>query len=60
MRYFAISPATVPDAQTRKNMVAANLSAKLTGATVEVAYDSTGATCDQQMLAVYYFVITAN
>jgi hypothetical protein len=58
--YFAISPATVPDANTRRNMVATILTAKATGATVEVAYDSTGAYCDQQMVAVYYFVIMAS
>ena len=57
LHYFGISPATVPDANTRRNMVAAILTAKATGATVEVAYDSTGAYCDQQMVAVYYFVI---
>jgi hypothetical protein len=60
LHYFAISPATVPDAQTRKNMVATILTAKATGATVEVAYDSTGGYCDQQMVAVYYLIITAN
>lgn len=37
MRYFAISPATVPDAQTRKDLVATILAAKATGATLEVA-----------------------
>jgi hypothetical protein len=57
LHYFGISPATVPDANTRRNMVAAILTAKATGATVEVAYDSTGAFCDQQTVAVYYFVI---
>lgn len=57
LHYFAISPATVPDANTRRNMVAAILTAKATSATVEVAYDSTGAYCDQQMVAVYYLVI---
>ena len=57
LHYFAISPATVPDANTRRNMVATILTAKAIGATVEVAYDSTGAYCDQQMVAVYYFVI---
>jgi len=57
LHYFGISPATVPDANTRRNMVAAILTAKATGAAVEVAYDSTGAYCDQQMVAVYYIVI---
>ncbi len=60
IHYFSISPATVPDAQTRKDMVAAILTARATGATVEVAYDNTGGYCDQQMVAVYYFVILAN
>lgn len=60
LHYFAISPATVADANTRRNMVAAILTAKATGATVEVAYDSTGAYCDQQMVAVYYFLIMAS
>lgn len=54
---FVISPATVTDAQTRKNMIAILLTAKASGAQVTVAYDSSGGDCDQGMIAVYYLVI---
>ena len=57
LHYFAISPATVPDAQTRKDLVAAILTAKASGATLEVGYDSTGAYCDQGMVGVYWIEI---
>ncbi|HEX5208002.1 MAG TPA: hypothetical protein VFW10_09460 [Steroidobacteraceae bacterium] len=52
--YFIISPNSIPDAQTRKNMVALVVEAKATGGQVEVAYDSTGGYCDQGMIGVYY------
>ena len=55
VRQFVVSPNSVPDAQTRKNMLALLLFAKATGGQVEVAYDNTP-TCDQQMLQVYYIV----
>ena len=51
--YFAISPATVTDAQTRKNFFAMLMYAKATGAQIQVAYDSTGAFCDQNSIGVY-------
>jgi len=54
---FIISPTSVPDAQTRKNMLAILIAAKATGAQVQVAYDNTGGFCDQQMVAVYYLVL---
>jgi hypothetical protein len=51
---FVISPNTVTDAQTRKNMVALLLLAKATGNPVEIAYDNSGGFCDQGMIAVYF------
>lgn len=54
---FVISPATVPDAQTRKNMVAIVLTAKATGAQLQVAYDNTGGYLDQGLVGVYYVVL---
>ena len=54
--HFLFSPATITDAQTRKNMLAILLHAKATGSQVEVAYDNTGGYCDQGYPAVYYIV----
>jgi hypothetical protein len=51
--FFAITPATVNDAQTRKNFFAMLLLAKSTGASIQVTYDSTGAYCDQNAIGVY-------
>jgi len=51
--YFGISPATVPDAQTRKNFFAMLMYAKATGSQVQVSFDSTGSFCDQNAIAVY-------
>lgn len=51
--YFAISPATVNDAQTRRNFFAMLMLAKATGAQIQVTYDSTGAYCDQNGVGVY-------
>ena len=48
--FFAITPATVNDAQTRKNFFAMLMMAKAIGA---VTYDSTGAYCDQNAVGVY-------
>jgi len=53
---FAISPATISDAQTRKNMVAILLTAKASGGRVQVAFDNTGGFCDQGFMGVYYVV----
>jgi hypothetical protein len=51
--YFIISPSTVTDQQTRKNFLAMLLSAKTTGAQIEVGYDNSGAFCDQGGIGVY-------
>ncbi len=56
-QYFSVSSVTVSDAQARKNILAILLQAKATGAQVQVAYDSTGGFCDQQMAGVYYVVL---
>lgn len=53
-QYFVISPNSVTDAQTRKNMMTIVLEAKATGGQIEVAYDSTGGFCDQGMIGVYF------
>lgn len=55
--FFIISPASVTDAQTRKNLVAMVLMAKAMGSQITVAYDNTGASCDQQFPVVYYIQI---
>jgi hypothetical protein len=44
--WFAFSPTTVTDAQTRKNLLATLLTAKATGVNVLVVYDDAGANCD--------------
>jgi len=55
---FAVSPSSVPDAQTRKNFLAFLLSAKTSGANVTVAYDKIpGGFCDQGAYGIYYIVI---
>ena len=51
--FFAITPATVNDAQTRKNFFAMLMLAKATGAQIQVTYDNTGAYCDQNAIGVY-------
>lgn len=55
-QYFTISPNSIPDAQTRKNMLALVLEAKATGGQIELAYDRAGGFCHQGMTAVYYVV----
>jgi hypothetical protein len=52
--HFILSPNTITDAQTRRNMVAILLHAKATGRQVEVAYDNADGYCDQGYAAVYY------
>jgi len=52
--HFVLSPTTIADAQTRKNMLAMLLHAKATGNQVAIAYDNTGSYCDQGYPAVYY------
>jgi hypothetical protein len=54
---FLVSPTTVPDTQTRKNMLAILLAAKLAGSQVVVGYDNGGGFCDQRMLGVYWIEI---
>lgn len=54
---FSISPGTIADAQTRKNMLSMLMMAKATGSQVTVGYDSTGGFCDQGMPGVYYIVV---
>ena len=59
--YFVISPNSVPDAQTRKNLVAQLMMAKATGATVVVGYDSASAgtnSCDQGYPIVYWLEVS--
>ena len=51
---FLVSPASVPDAATRRNMLAILMTAKATGAEVQVAYDNANGYCDQGSPAVYY------
>jgi len=54
--YFVVSPNSVTDAQTRKNLLTLVLFAKATGGQIEVAYDKNGGFCDQGMIGVYYVV----
>jgi hypothetical protein len=54
---FSISPNTIPDAQTRKNMLALLLTAKTQGTAVEVRYDNAGSFCDGGAIGVYYIEV---
>ena len=55
---FVISPGTVPDAQTRKNMYALLLTAKATGASVTVSYEGTANTfCESGRAGIYYLTL---
>lgn len=54
---FMISPASVPDAQSRKNMLAILLTAKASGAQVQVGYDNASGFCDQNVPAITYVQI---
>jgi hypothetical protein len=49
---FEFSPASVTDAQTRKNMFAVLLAAKLAGTSVTIVYDNAGAYCSVNGFAV--------
>jgi len=51
---FSISPTTIPDAPTRRNMLAILLSARAQGTQVEIAYDSGGGFCDGGAIGVYF------
>jgi hypothetical protein len=55
--YFIVSPNSITDPQTRKNMLAILMLAKGTAATVVVGYDSAtapGNSCDQGYPVVYW------
>jgi hypothetical protein len=54
---FAVSPVSVTDGQTRKNMVATLLAAKAAGQRLQVAFDNTGAFCDQGYMGIYYIAV---
>jgi len=57
---FIISPASVTDAQTRKNMIALLMLAKSTGAQIYIGYDSASApgnSCDQGYPIVYWLEV---
>jgi hypothetical protein len=49
---FEFSPASVTDAQTRKNMLAVLLAAKVSGIAVKIVYDNAGAFCSVNGFAV--------
>jgi hypothetical protein len=52
---FTISPTTVSDAQTRKNMLAILLAAKTSGASVNVGYDNVAnGFCEAGRAGVYW------
>jgi hypothetical protein len=53
-KQFIISTNTVPDLETRKNLIAAVMMAKAAGSSVVVGYDNTGGFCDQGSYGVYY------
>ena len=55
--YFIVSPNSITDPQTRKNMLAILMLAKGTGASIVVGYDSAtapGNSCDQGYPVVYW------
>jgi hypothetical protein len=54
---FLVSPQSVPDPQTRKNLLALLLAAKTAGLTLQVRYDPDGGHCDQGMISVFFIVI---
>jgi hypothetical protein len=43
---FVFNPTDIPDAQTRKDMLALLMAARVSGATVTVDWDNAGAFCD--------------
>src|SRR5258708_10065820 len=49
---FEFSPASVTDAQTRKNILAVLIAAKLAGTTITIVYDNAGAYCSVNGFAV--------
>jgi hypothetical protein len=52
--WFSVSPNTIPDAQTRSNLLALLLTAYTSGTQVGIGYDSTGGFCDQIAIGVYF------
>lgn len=56
-QYFSISPQTVPDEQSRKNMISLLMMAKASGAQIAVAYDKDGGFLDNRMIGVYYITV---
>ncbi len=50
--FFEFEPASVTDAQTRKNMLTLLFAARTGGMTLEVAYDNAGAFCGTSGFAV--------
>jgi hypothetical protein len=55
--WFAFSPTTVTDAQTRKNLLATLLTARVTEINVLVLYDDAGAYCDPFGYPAPYLVL---
>jgi hypothetical protein len=51
---FIISSASVPDTETRKNLIAVVMAAKAEDSSVVVGYDNAGGFCDQGSYGVYY------
>jgi hypothetical protein len=49
---FEFSPASVTDAQTRKNMLTLLLAAKMSGSNITIVYDNAGAYCSVNGFAV--------
>jgi hypothetical protein len=52
--FFIVSSNSIPDAQTRTNMLAMLLAAYSSGTQVGVAYDNTGGFCDQTGIGVFF------
>jgi hypothetical protein len=55
--WFAFSPTTVPDPQTRKNLLAFLLTAKAAAINVLLLYDDAGANCDPVGYPAPYTII---
>ena len=55
--WFAFSPTTVTDQDTRKNLVATLLTARVSGLNVLVLYDDAGANCDPFGYPAPYLII---
>jgi hypothetical protein len=44
--FFSFSPASISDANTRRNLLSTLLTARAAGLTISLAYDNAGAYCD--------------